>query len=71
MAELIQRDEDETDVCASCGTPIEERGFTYGPSGALCFACARERGGVYDAERDRWEVEPDLADLPDERRPHP
>ena len=26
--------------------------------------------GVYDSERERWEVEPDLRDLEDERRPH-
>ncbi len=47
-----------------------ERVYAYGPSGLLCHACARRRGGVYDAERERWTVEPDLTDLPDERRPH-
>jgi hypothetical protein len=67
-------DEDEfPDVCASCGAAVTvdaERSYAYGPSGVLCHACATRRGGVYDATRDRWVVEPDLADLPDERRPH-
>lgn len=67
-------DENEIDDrCASCGTPLTvgaERSYAFGPSGMLCEACATRRGGVYDAERDRWVVEPDLAGLPDERRPH-
>ena len=65
-----ERDEHESDLCASCGGPIDERGFRFGPTGALCSACAGERGGVYDAERERWEVEPELGGLVDERRVH-
>jgi len=68
-----ERDEDDRDICTSCGAAIDvgrERAFSYGPSGVLCHACATRRGGVYDAGRERWEVEPDLTDLPDERRPH-
>lgn len=68
-----ERDEDDRETCASCGVAIDvgrERAFPYGPSGVLCHACAIRRGGVYDSERERWEVEPDLRDLEDERRPH-
>jgi len=68
-----ERDEEDRDVCMSCGMPVDvglERAYAYGPSGVLCYACARRRGGVHDAERDCWTVEPDLTDLPDERRPH-
>jgi hypothetical protein len=67
-----ERDEPAGDVCARCGTTVEsvgiERAYAYGPSGVLCYACARELGGVYDSETDGWTVEPDLTDLPDERR---
>jgi len=64
-------DEELLEVCASCGLPITlgaETTYAFGPSSILCPACATRRGGVYDAERDRWVVEPDVADLPDERR---
>jgi hypothetical protein len=68
-----ERDDEAGEVCLSCGMPVEaglERAYAYGPSGVVCHACARQRGGVYDAARDCWSVEPDVADLPDERRPH-
>jgi len=66
-------DDDESEaVCAACGAALTlgaESAYVYGPSGMLCHTCAKERGGVYDATRDRWVVEPDLAGLADERRP--
>jgi hypothetical protein len=71
---MQERQENDHDRCASCGAEVEvgtERGFAYGPSGALCHECATRRGGVYDVERERWEIEPDLTGLPDERRAHP
>jgi len=67
-----ERDEAVPDACARCGMTIEsagfERAFAYGLTEVLCFECARALGGVYDAETEGWTVEPDVADLPDERR---
>lgn len=71
---MQERDEEVPELCASCGSPVQvalERAFAFGESGVLCHACARSRGGVYDAARECWSVEPDVAGLPDERRPHP
>jgi hypothetical protein len=54
-------------VCADCGAEIEpetERGFRFGESQALCFACAERRGGAYDEARATWGTAPDVADLP-------
>lgn len=65
-------DLDETDVvrsCAVCGTPVDpgrDRGFAFGADNVLCWACAEERGGSYDAERDTWSSAPDVSGLPDE-----
>ena len=72
MAQDHDEYEELVDVCASCGSALTlgaERSYAYGPSGVLCHACARRRGGVYDAELERWVVDPDLTGLPDERRP--
>lgn len=57
------------EACALCGARITseaEQGFAFGTDGHLCARCATARGGRYDAERDLWDVEPDLSDLPDE-----
>ena len=35
---------------------------------ALAHLADNALGGVYDAETEDWTVEPDLTDLPDERR---
>jgi hypothetical protein len=59
----------EREVCAACGQRIavdSERAFGFGAENALCAACAIQRGGRYDAERDVWDVAPDLAGLDDE-----
>jgi hypothetical protein len=65
---MQDRDEDRADVCVRCGATIEdaaiERAYAYGAAGVLCHACARELGGVYDAERERWSADPDLEGLP-------
>jgi len=69
---MAPNDEEIEDRCASCGgllTIGADRAYAFSPTGVLCPACASRRGGVYDAERDRWVVEPDCSDLPDERRP--
>lgn len=60
--------------CADCGAVVVEGLspiFPFGESEVLCWECAIRRGGKYDAELDVWTVEPDTADLPDERRPPP
>ncbi len=70
----MHREEDGLrENCVICGVPVAagiDCGFAYGASSVLCQACAVRRGGIYDALRDRWEVEPDLGGLPDERAPH-
>ena len=62
---MSHREELEDQVsCAGCGALISrsaERGFAFGESGVLCFACAEQRGGRYDASQDRWTRAPSLA----------
>jgi hypothetical protein len=65
---------DDASFCIGCGAemwPALDRAFACGPDAFLCFECAERRGGVYEADEDRWTEAPDVADLPDERRPHP
>ena len=53
-------------VCSSCGAPLdgqEDRAYYFGESGALCWRCAIDRGGVYDADQERWAERPDVSDL--------
>ena len=60
--------------CCGCGStvaPESDRAFAVDDDVFLCFECAIARGGVYDAEEERWSVAPTIVDLPDERRPHP
>jgi hypothetical protein len=62
-------DRQQREACALCGERIAaetERGFAFGTGNLLCAACAEARGGRYDANRDCWDVAPDLTDLPDE-----
>jgi hypothetical protein len=61
-------DREELDACSLCGALLSEAagGFGFGTENVLCAACATARGGRYDAERDVWEVAPDLGGLPDE-----
>ncbi len=52
--------------CADCGRSVEgeeERAYFFGESGVLCWGCALKRGGVYDAEQERWVERPDIKDL--------
>lgn len=60
--------------CIDCGAEVPAgagRTFAVTAETFLCFECAVKRGGVYDEPKDRWTKEPDVADEPDERRPHP
>jgi hypothetical protein len=65
---------EEQTTCLECGEaiwPEKDRAFAASPESYLCFECAERRGGVYDAQQDRWTTPPDVTDLADERRPHP
>jgi hypothetical protein len=73
---MNQNDSSEAEAvpCCACGAslwPDVDRGFACSPDAYLCFQCAEERGGVYDAQEDRWVVPPDVSGLPEERRAHP
>lgn len=64
---------DDASACIDCGAelwPDVDRAFLCSSEIYLCFECAERRGGVYEADEDRWVVPPDVAGLPDERRPH-
>lgn len=67
---MTHRDELEDEVCCSdCGATISragDRGFAFGESSVLCFACAERRGGRYDAGEDRWTRAPSIGGLPPE-----
>jgi len=52
--------------CWGCGAEVStgvDRAFAFGDAGLLCFACAAERGGVYDELHDRWTEPPRLAGI--------
>jgi hypothetical protein len=52
--------------CADCGVEFgsaTQPGFSFGTRSALCFECAMQRGGSYDAPRDDWTVSPRLDGL--------
>lgn len=71
--ESRQERDDQASSCVDCGAeiwPEVDRAFSYGSEEYLCFGCAERRGGVFDADEDRWTSAPDLSGLPDERRPH-
>ena len=56
-------------ICARCGaavSPGSERSFGFGVGNVLCWGCATELGGKYDAERETWSTSPDVTGLPDE-----
>ncbi len=65
-------------LCAECGAEVDpSRDPAYpfadetGSDYALCGVCATRRGGVYDAEFDRWAIMPDITGLLVTHRPHP
>ena len=68
MGEEEQRPWEEAEVipCMSCGAGVRvgERGFMEpGAQEVLCWNCAIQRGGQYDADQERWTVAPDLGDV--------
>jgi hypothetical protein len=62
-------DREAGEVCGLCGASVSgstESAFSFGTAGLLCFECSMARGGRFDAQRERWDPPPDVADLPDE-----
>lgn len=59
----------EPGICVQCGAAVgsgAEPGYAFGVGNQLCWSCAAERGGSYDADRDVWERAPGLSGLADE-----
>jgi len=59
----------EPGTCVQCGAAVDtgaEPSYAFGTGNQLCWSCAGERGGRYDADRDVWERAPDLSGLADE-----
>lgn len=53
-------------TCALCGAELSvagDRRYAFGSDGVLCYACAVERGGVYDELHDRWTQDADTSGL--------
>ena len=66
---MQENERDTADVCSACGAAVDESAqgaFGFGTENVLCGACARARGGRYDALRDTWDTLPDLSGLGDE-----
>lgn len=52
--------------CAACDAMVEPgaaRGYGFGSDAVLCWQCAVDRGGSYDAEQERWVSPPRVDDL--------
>jgi hypothetical protein len=67
-------EEEDLVECIDCSaelSPEGDRGFALSDDSYLCFTCAMRRGGNYDYAQERWVVEPNVADEPDQRRAHP
>ena len=59
-------EEAEVIPCTGCGVGVRagERGFVEpGAQEVLCWDCAIQRGGQYDAEREIWSIAPEVTDL--------
>lgn len=57
---------DEATHCEVCGATIwigRGRSYCFGSDRALCWDCALERGGRYDADLDEWADPPNCSDL--------
>jgi hypothetical protein len=62
---MHREESDQLVTCIACGGVVDprDRVFELGSEGALCFACALERGGTYDARQERWTRSPDVSDV--------
>ncbi|HBZ71158.1 MAG TPA: hypothetical protein DEP35_16065 [Deltaproteobacteria bacterium] len=57
---------EEFAACALCRAQIalgDDRSFAFGNDQVMCWECSLGRGGRYDAQHERWEVAPHIADL--------
>ncbi len=71
---MHEQEDQDLSKCLDCGAliaPETDRAYALSDDDFLCFECAVRRGGVYDGEKERWLVAPDVSDEPDERRRHP
>lgn len=62
---MTNLDGETIDTCADCGVGLNvgrERGYVAGER-VICWACALERGGSFDSNKDRWTVAPRTDDL--------
>ena len=53
----------ELTECLDCGAVIDpptDRAYERGDEEVYCFECAVRRGGVYDDDRERWTIAPDV-----------
>jgi hypothetical protein len=67
--ERLRVDDRAANSCAGCGSPLSgqnERSYVFADDAALCWRCALDRGGSYDAAGDTWTRAPNVEDL---RRP--
>lgn len=55
---MDERDEGfAPEICAICAAEVDvarERGFVHSEDFVLCYTCALEHDGKYDADQDRW-----------------
>jgi hypothetical protein len=67
---MHRAESDELLTCTACGAAINprDRVYSFGAEGALCFSCAVQRGGEYDAGQDRWTRSPDVSDVAEPER---
>jgi hypothetical protein len=54
---------EESVRCVVCGTLTfgeRDRAYVFGEDDAVCFDCAGQLGGEYDAAQERWTTPPEL-----------
>ncbi len=63
---MHRSEERENLSCSSCGARVDTQpggSYAFGTECVLCFECATERGGSYNADRDTWVEPPRVSDL--------
>jgi hypothetical protein len=56
----------ETDACVICGeevSPEDPANYYPATSIVVCYECARQHGGQYDPELERWSPAPRIPEL--------
>ncbi|MEW5852050.1 MAG: hypothetical protein AB2A00_24895 [Myxococcota bacterium] len=61
----------ECEDCRQTVTPPQDPVYRLGEDAFLCLQCATRRGGVYNADEDRWVVEPSLRGIEGLANPPP